>query len=379
MPDDVWNIEGYPAWVKYVEGVGNFTEVSTGVLSGSFTFSHPDYLNKVYQGLVNKFLSAVRNEYADGAVDAIDLRAYGLYGEWDSDWGNYWENQGGNYVENKTRALNDFVKIYETAFKDYKRTKIAINVPSKAFSSEAEHAAYGKEAAYDAAMAAGFALRYDAVANSFYSNQYMNTLLKEHYPASPVFAETVYGWDLNKLNVEATYASFCKVRANIATFGFFKGNYENATGYNKNFFSDTLKPNSEGEIIGYRIIPDKITYNVEANIDGKIHFVSEWKNVGAGVLFNHYSLGVSLTDASGAEAYFAVREDFDITSLIKESENYKYETSFNLPGADKLPAGTYTLRIALVDETNNYKSTVAMPIGGDDGNLNYAIGKIILK
>lgn len=379
MPDDVWGVEGYPAWVKDVDGVGNFFEVNTGVLSGSFKFSHPDYLNKVYQGLVAKFLASVRSEYADGAVDVIDLRAYGLYGEWDSDWGNYWEAQGGDYKADKTRALNDFVDLYKVAFGDYERTKIAINVSSKAFSTAEEHAAYEKEAAYDNAMGAGFALRYDAVANTFNANQFLNTLFAKYYPGTPVFAETVYGWDLTNLNVAATYTSFCKVHSNIATFGFFKGNYENAIEYNKNFFTDTLRPNENGDVIGYRILPSKVQYNKEANTDGKIHFSSEWKNLGAGILYNRYGLGLSLTDAEGKEVYFAVRDDFDITELTKEGGVYRYASDFNLPGSEKLPAGTYTLRLALVDETNNHKSTIAMPIGGDDGALNYAVGEIILK
>ncbi len=383
MPDNVWDIAGYPAWVKSVEGVGQFTEVTTGMnseeLQWSYKFSHPDYLNKVYQGLVENFLREVKKEYGDGEVDIIDLRAYGLYGEWDSDWGNYWTNMGGDYKEKKTQALNDFVDIYKRVFSDFELTKIAINIPSSTFSTEAEHEAYKKEGAYDNAMESGFAIRYDAFDNYIPDSLFAKRLIAANFPSAPVFGETNYGWNLDLLVVEQVLANMGKLRANIATFGFYKGNYQHAITYNPNFFTDTLKPHPQRTVIGYRILPTVISYNSEANVDGKLHFTSQWENVGAGVLYRHYSLGVSLVDENGKEVYFAVRDDFDITTLIKESEPYQYTTSFNLPGEDVLAPGEYSVRIALVDKNNNYKSSIAMPIAGNDGNLNYEIGKITLK
>lgn len=385
MPDDVWKIDGYPAWVKDIEGVGEFFETSIKVNNGEYVFSHPDYLNKTYQGLVSKFLSEVYKEYPDGTVDIIDLRSYGLYGEWDSDWGNYWtekykDTNAQEIKELKKRALNDFVDIYKQVFSEYKRTKIAINVPSIGFDTDEQHDEYWEIAAYKNAMDAGFAIRYDAFDNTIPQRLFIRRIIEKSFPLSPVFGETNYGWNLEKLNVEAVLSSYHTLRANIATFGFYKGNYQNAITYNKNFFTDTLKPHpTTKDCIGYRILPTAIQYNKEANTGGKIHFSSQWENVGVGVLYNHYSLGLSLTNSKGEEVYFAVRDNFDITSLVKESDPYVFSTDFNLPKADKLPAGIYNVRIALVDSTNNYKSSIAMPINDNDGNLNYMIGQITLK
>lgn len=383
MPDDVWKIAGYPSWVKQIEGVGEFYESS--IHNGAYKFEHPDYLNKIYQGLIANFLTEVRKEYDDGEVDVIDLRAYGLYGEWDSDWGNYWTGKYADYDKTevqqlKSRALNEFVDLYKVAFADYDRTQIAINVPSIGFDTEAEHENYWTVAGYRNAMEAGFAIRFDAFDNNIPNRLFIRRILNEYFPSTPLFGETNWGWNLERLNVEAVISSIHSLRANIATFGFFKGNYEYALQYDKDFFAKYMKPDPKtGKVLGYRIIPTAIQYNKEANTGGKIHFTSQWENVGVGVLYNHYSLGLSLTDKNGKEVYFAIRDDFDITELVSESDPYLFSTTFNLPTADKLAAGTYEVRIALVDKHNNYKSSIAMPISGDDGNLNYKIGEITLK
>lgn len=382
MPDDVWKIAGYPEWVKSVPGVGDFFQSS--IHGGSYVFEHPDYLNKTYQSLVADFLAAVRNEYGDGETDVIDLRAYGLYGEWDSDWGNYWTGKYSDLDPAETaalkkQALNEFVDLYKNAFGDFTRTKIAINVPSTGFDSAKEKEEYWDTAAYRKAMDAGFAVRYDAFDNQVYDRLFINDILSEYFPASPVFGETNYGWNLERLNVEAVLSSMHTLRANITTFGFYKGNYEYALQYNGDFFVNTLRPDKNGKVIGYRILPTAIQYNKEANTGGKIHFSSQWENTGVGVLYNRYVLGLSLVDAQGKEVYFAVRNDFDVTKLILESEPYRFSTDFNLPSASELPAGTYDIRIALVDPYNNYKSAIAMPIDGNDGELNYKIGEITLR
>ncbi len=383
MPDDVWEIEGYPAWVKYVPDVGTFKDAKIFNNNKDYYFQHPEYSNPVYQNLVKTFLTALCAEYEDGAIDVIDSRAYGLYGEWDSEWGNYWDTSDPNYKTEKSKVLNDFVDIYAEAFAPYRLTKIAINVPSKSCFGEEEFLAYEKEAAYDNAMKKGFALRFDAVENVYYKEKYFFEWLRaKNYPQTPVFAESCWGMS-ERTNVVTSYASFCAARANVATFGFYKGNYERILDYPYDYLNESLVPSErfDNQTIGYRIYPTLVKFSAEANVGGKIEFESAWVNTGSGVLYRDYPLCLSLADASGKEVYVAYRdEDFDLTSLLKESEPYEYATTFNLPGGDSLPAGTYTLRIALADRNNNGKSAVAMPIGKNaDTMRDYALGKITLK
>jgi hypothetical protein len=377
MPDNVWGIEGYPAWIKQEVGIGTFKPVHFDNINGNGTydFEHPDYSNAVWQGLVSKFLKYVASHYPDGAVDVIDARAYGLYGEWDSNWGNYWDESAPEYPAQKTAVLRQIVDIYKDAFKDHKLTKIAFNVSSEEFATVAEARAYLQEAALDKAFEAGFAVRFDGVGTNFNSSRHvMQTVLNDYFPTSPVFAETWYGWgDPTYLSQE--YNSFIQVRSN----GVSCGDYRKALAYNPDFFANGLKPNASGVQIGYRILPVNIKYSKEAVADGEILFSSKWKNTGTGVLYRHYPLKLSLIAASGQEVYTAVCDDFDITRLVR-GETYEYNTSFRLPsGANKLAPGTYKVWIALADKNNNNKSAIKMPIGSITNiTADYVIGEILI-
>jgi len=379
MHDNVWQISGYPARIKQETGIGTFKYVHFDNLNGNgpYDFAHPDYSNAVWQGLVSKFLKYVANHYPDGVVDVIDSRAYGLYGEWDSNWGNYWDESAPEYPANKTAVLTQIVDIYKDVFKDYKLTKIAINVSSEEFATEAEARAYLQEAALDKAFEAGFAVRFDGVGTSFNPSRHvMQTVLKNYFPTSPVFAETWYGWGYPEHSLREAYNSFMQVRSNGITYGFSVDDYRKALAYDLNFFVDGLKPNASGVQIGYRILPVSIEFSKEAVADGEILFSSKWTNTGTGVLYRHYPLKLTLVAASGQEVYTAVCDDFDLTRLVK-GETYEYATSFRLPGTDALPPGKYKVQIALADKNNNNKSAIKMPIGSVT-NLtgDYVIGEI---
>lgn len=394
MPDDVWDVAGYPAWVKSVAGIDPDRFVARRIHIGSdreYAFEHPDYENATYLQLMSDFLERLAAEYPDGTVDAIDVRNYGLYGEWDSGWGNYFEPYANEtddrYTrvlygpEDKPRILGKLVQVFADAFASFERTQIAINVPSATFDSDEEKEAYFYECAYDVAMDAGFAIRFDAVENS-YSDRFFLKWLLDKYPDAPVFSETV-GWTGDNPGFEAKHKMACDfVHSNTTTFGFYTGNWEYPF-YNMNydFYTESMRPSERFDnlVQGYRLIPEEISFNKEANVNGKIHFSSRWKNVGSGKLYLKYPLALSLIDAAGEEVYFAVREDFDITHTGMQAE-YAYSTAFNLPTADVLPAGTYTVRIALVDPYDNNRSAIALPIGENaNENRDYEIGRITLK
>jgi hypothetical protein len=383
MPDDVWEIDGYPAWIKQEEGIGEFKPVYPD--DPTHIYRHPDYKSVVWQGLVSKFLKVVANHFPDGTVDVLDSRAYGICGEWDSNWGNYWYNyyrDSPEYPAIKTATLTKIVDIYIDAFKDYKLTKIAINVSSNGYETIAEQRAYLKEAALDKAFEAGFAVRFDGVGIwSDWSRNVMNAVLKDYFPAAPVFAETYFGWGYTQYDAGAAYNAFMGIRCNSVNYDFCLGRFSMGReyAYNPNFFVNGLKPNANGVQIGYRIIPVSIEFSKDAVGDGEILFSSKWKNTGTGVLYRHYPLKLSLVAASGKEVYTSVCDDFDITQLVRGGM-YEYNTTFRLPsGANKLAPGTYKVRIALADKNNNNKSAIKMPIGlATNTTADYVIGNIII-
>jgi hypothetical protein len=376
MPDNVWGIAGYPDWIKQEAGIGNFKHVHFDNLNGNgaYDFDHPDYSSAVWQGLVSKFLRYVASHYADGTVDVIDSRAYGLYGEWDSNWGNYWDDDSPEYPANKTAVLSKIVDIYKDAFNNCKLTKVAINVSSEKFSTLEEARAYLREAALDRAFEAGFVIRFDGVSTSYNPERHvMQTVIDRYFPTSPVFAETWYGWNPSAYSVGGTYNSFMQVRSNGATYGFSMNDYRKALEYNPDFFADGLKPDANKLQLGYRILPVRIEFSKDAVAGREILFSSKWQNTGTGVLYRHYPLRFSLVAASGKEVYSAVCEDFTITRLVK-GEMYEYNTSFRLPG--ELASGTYKVRIALADKNSGNKSAIKMPIGSASDTDGYIIGNI---
>jgi hypothetical protein len=386
MPDNVWNIDGYPQWIKREPGIGAFKRVHFDNINGNgvYEFEHPDYSSPVWQGLVSKFLKHLANHYADGVVDVIDSRAYGLYGEWDSNWGNYWDVNSPAYPANKTAVLSKIVDIYRDAFKDCKLTKVAINVSSEEFATVEKARAYLKQAALDKAFEAGFAIRFDGVGAGFNPSRHvMQTVLDAYFPASPVFAETWYGWGHPEHNAGQAYNSFMKVRSNGVNYDFCIDRYnmskDRELAYSPNFFADGLRPDANGLQIGYRILPASIEFSREAAIGGEIRFSSKWINSGTGVLYRHYPLKVSLIAASGKEVWSAVCEDFDITRLTK-GETYEYSTSFRLSEANAPKPGNYKLRIALADKNDNNRSAIKMPLGSAPNTTpDYIIGDIKIR
>jgi hypothetical protein len=383
MPDNVWNIDGYPQWIKDEPGIGTFKHVHFDNINGNgvYDFEHPDYSSPVWQSLVARFLKHLAAHYADGAVDVIDSRAYGLYGEWDSNWGNYWDTSSPAYPANKTAVLTQIIDIYRDAFKDYRLTKIAINVSSEEFATVEKARDYLKQAALDRAFDAGFAIRFDGTGTGFNPSRHvMQTVLDTWFPASPVFAETWYGWGHPEHNAGQAYNSFMKIRSNAANYDFCIDRYwmlkNRELAYNPDFFINGLRPDANGLQLGYRILPERIEYSREALSGGEIRFSSRWINTGAGVLYRHYPLRVSLVAASGKEVYSAVCEDFDITRLIK-GETYEYSTVFPLPGAAALPPGKYSLQIALADKNNSNRPAIKMPIGSTTNTTaSYTTGNI---
>ncbi len=358
MPDNVWNIEGYPSWIRENYPQIKFKERVVDQSGTYCVFCHPDYENATYQGLIKKFLLKVKEHYGDGIADVIDLRAYGLYGEWDSGWGNYWDDEE-NYEDRKRMVLNRYVDIYREVFDSFEQTKIAINIGAKRFATKEEEDEYYEVAGYRNALDSGFVIRYDGVADTSPDNLFLKRFIKDYYPKTPIFSETWNGFSPDTTNIYTQWECFKEVRVNTATYGFNKGNHMKMP---NDLYEKGLKE------MGYRILPNEIKYSKSAKQGGSFKFESLWSNSGCGVMYKHYPLCVTLTNANGEEVYMALREDFNLTHLLSDDYGqdasgiyeYSYNTEFRIP--KDLAKGKYNLNISLVDKYNNYHDAIAMPI-----------------
>lgn len=372
MPDNVWGIDGYPAWIRDNYPQIKFKQRVLPELN-NYSFYHPDYENAVYQGLIKKFLSEIKEHYPDGVADVIDVRCYGLYGEWDSGWGNYWDDEE-NYEDRKRLVLNRYVDIYSEVFGDFEQTEIAINIGAKRFGSNEEAEEYYDVGGYRNALDSGFAIRYDGVAGTSPDNLFLKKFIADYYPHSPIFSETWNGFNPEQINIYVQWECFKEARVNTATYGFNKNNYMKMP---RDLFEKGLKE------MGYRILPSEIKYSETASRGGTFVFDSLWTNTGCGIMYKHYPLCVTLIDAAGEEVYMALREDFDLTELVSEKYGslkngvceYRYKTEFKIP--TDLKKGKYNLNISLVDKYNNYHDAVAMPLGENANETRrYKIGTL---
>ena len=96
-----------------------------------------------------------------------------------------------------------------------------------------------------------------------------------------------------------------------------------------------------------------------------------WINRNAGWCVKQFPLKIYLTDKNGNEKFSVVDHAFDISKLYK-GEYYSKSTMVGL--SNKLAAGEYDLRIALVDDTGN--PSVKLTIEGIDKLGRYKLGTI---
>ncbi len=395
MPDDVWSLKGYPDWAKEKYADDPTWEFKHRYFNnlfgrGPYEFYHPPYMDARWQELMKNFLTAFAEHYPDGTFDLIEHRCFGLYGEWDSGWGNYFcdvydeeqdwwvAEEGVDYSEEKTEMCHELIDVYADAFSSYERTKIGLNMPSEERATEEERLEYMREVGFDYALEKGFEVRFDAIYVNFPDTFVMQTLLDENFPSIKIYSETANGFGpVDEFDLYMQWELFKLARVNTASFGFYRGSYFLMP---KDLTEQALKE------IGYRILPVKVAYSSQAQAGGVFEFESEWENHGCGSMPYQFPLAVTLTDASGKVCYEALREDFDLTSLVyggnpndkkiyNGTDSYTYNTQFRLP-AD-LAKGEYTLSIGIADPLKNYANAIALPIG-EEGNESrtYAVGKI---
>jgi hypothetical protein len=421
MPDNVWNIKGYPDWVKTADGLSAADFKADTADGGTIQFNHAPYANPVYLGLIRSYLTAFNAHFGDGAFDVIDLRCFGLAGEWDSGWGNYWIHYGnkpdggsrpegsadGNYgLQDPTKkaVMEGMVDVYADAFNTddaTNLTKIAINVAGGTSKDLIGDSASSDEAAYNKyldisglgfAISRGIILRSDAVNRgdkpaTATSSDFM-ARLHYNYPDVPVYGETADGSAYFNQTPDSHVNSyvnhikgFYDYGANSISFGFFSGDlYKfnlplSAGGFDKAKFAEQLKGTASAKQTGYRLLPTALSYSNDIS-DGTFTINSAWTNYGAGLLYRKYGLCIRLYDAATTNlVYKETLDDFDLSTLHYNGVA-NYNKTFNLPSAAFLPLGNYKVTISLVDA--QHKNAIALPIGAAGNTAReYEIGTAV--
>lgn len=341
-------------------------------------FRAPDTTSEIYCACLKNFLDALANhilhenngKYRD-AVDCVEVRGYGMVGEWHSGWSGY------SSVEEHVESLKRILKIWRDAWEDkllvlsctyeFENYMWGLNKPQN-------YRQFLYNSAYDYAMTLdnvtfrrdgiAFALQeYDArMAIDYFTLQNGLPLLGElgegYHPYKEGDPEYNGVWNLTDAYNEALFR--------------WRVNYMTVTGWVGQDFNVVLDERPEAvryfmNRMGYRFVPNRMGYSRRVRSGGTFYLDSLWSNEGMGRCPADYALTVKFIDADGRVAFSASDGTFAARSLVN-GEPQLYASQFTLP---TLADGTYTVRFSLTGDEGDMALAVAG--AGKDG---YYLGTV---
>jgi hypothetical protein len=123
--------------------------------------------------------------------------------------------------------------------------------------------------------------------------------------------------------------------------------------------------------LGYRFVPTSLSWPGELPAGNRMVVRQTWVNRNVGRLYLQHPLKLYLTDPQGTEKFSEVDSSFDERGWVAD-EPHTLMSVFHLP--KDLPAGSYDVRVALVDGKG--KPRIALGIEGRDAEGRYKIGQI---
>lgn len=154
--------------------------------------------------------------------------------------------------------------------------------------------------------------------------------------------------------------------------------------------------------LGYRLVPEMISYPDEVKVGEPVEIVSRWHNAGVAKCYGGGKLQYMLLDKKGNICWSVIDDGFNVRSLeptldgVVKSQTVKTKLYFGytekIPVPDNahawavvtgrepgdvlvmLPEGTYTLCVAVAGK--NGVPEIALPIKGDSERRIYPVGKI---
>ena len=339
---------------------------------------YADLSSKVYLEQLRKFLAEFAGHYASedypyrDAIEVVELRGYGMVGEWHSGWNTY------TSVEERTQALCNIIDMWREAWGD---TLLVLsctyeflnNMPGVINAENYSDFMYWM--GYDHALTLdNITFRRDGIAFSLWPYDarfatdyyYMNTDL-------PLLGEIGDGY--HKHTDDDPYPVFEAVNEALHKW---RVNYNTVIGWVAQDFNNVLKKETPitdymVRMMGYRLVPDKVQYSAKAKAGDKIYLNTLWTNQAMGRMWKDHDLSIYLEDKTGKIVYTGTDKSFDPVS-INGGEPHFFDLEYQLPAT--LEKGTYTLKMAISDANGN--PAVEMPIAGNDGTNRYYVGEVVI-
>jgi hypothetical protein len=348
----------------------------TRTLSG-VRYDVADARDPAYLDALDKFLAAVAKHFrGERAVTLIDLRGFGVWGEWHS---------GYRYptVDDRHAALSTMIDHFSAAFPDQTLALSASHDPdgpAEYFTgptNRVEPAAtrhyddFVRYSAFDRAMAKpNVTFRRDGVGGAVYSNQ--RKLIGDAFATlakGPITCEFIQSYS------EAKTAGEPWIKALIDDALSLHPNYINLIGWQAgdalNFLREQPEMVAYGlRNMGYRLMPTSFTYPTSIRSGETFRIESTWENRAVGRAMRDLDLVVSIADKAGK---FVRSLDAGATGANKWVKGRSYVVVKDLNLA-RLSAGRYQLRIALIDPAD--RTPVRLPLREMKADGSYPVGTI---
>ena len=322
----------------------------------------PFYLDRL-----EKFLTATAAHFSkDRPVTLVDLRGFGLWGEWHS---------GYPYatLDDRRQALIRILDLWSKCFKDnYLALSYSYDPDSpKAFRDgptnrfdETFTKSYDdflRYSAFDHALKIkNVTFRRDGAGGAVHSNE--RKLNEEAYKAlkGPMFCEFVDGYR-SSLKGKKGWVDW-KIEDALSLHP----NYINLLGWQGGDARDFMKERPDLidrglRTMGYRLLPTKIQCPAMIRAGEAFRLDSQWANRGVGRAVSDYTLRLSLINAAGKTVATA---DAGGSGCDRRIRGETYPLAREVAFARDVPPGVYDLTLSLVDPRTG--ALIALPIKSDD-------------
>ena len=335
-----------------------------------------DLSDPVYQEHLKRFMAEFVSHYSNpdypyrDAIEVVELRGYGVTGEWHSGWNTY------NSVEERVETLKDIIDIWREAWGD----KLLVISCTFEFMSNMwgvtnvkSYEEFMYNMGYDYVLQNdNITFRRDGIAFSL--QEYDSRMALDYFydnTGLPLFGEIGDGY--YKHQDTDPYPLFEAMNEALHKW---RVNYQSVIGWVAQDFDTVIKNERElveyfNRMMGYRFVPDRMQYSSLVKPGGTMYLNSLWTNKAMGRCWKDYDLSIYFEDAKGNTVYTGTDETFNPIA-INGGEPHFYNLTYELP--ENLAKGEYTVKFAITDKDGN--PAIEMPIPGNDGTLKYYLGEI---
>ena len=363
-----WMRYATPRWVQEAGAKGVDFEFGKGVKPGGPQWE-PDFIDPVFLSKLDAFLAAMAQRY-DGNpnVAFIDIGSFGMWGE------GHTGNSTNLSQETTLEIVKQHIALHQ---KHFTKTLLCIsddvagpNRPGRRFPVT------------DYALSKGVTLRDDSILVQPPPHSWFHAeMAQEFWPTMPVILEHEhYGsskareaWDGQLLlkSIQDYHASYMSIHW-----------------WPREMLAENRQVvNQINQQLGYRLIPQEISWPDEVSLGKPFEVSLRWRNTGVAPCYIGGHATLTLKDSKGGIVSVHVDESFNLRD-VKPAENgqalgqdQKMQVVIAMPHKD--PMGTFTpavqpetLDLFISVGKRDGTPVIALPLAGQDQNRRYKLGSI---